>query len=587
MNKSYHRKLFAAFLATILVLLVLLSGLGYFQFTTYYLHNLESRLAKEAYLTADMARYRTQADGVKRSYQDICLTAARDALTRVTIIDSQGIVLGDSEVSPGQLDNHSSRPEVYAALHGETGVEIRYSDTLDMNMLYVAVPFSDGENSGAVRMAMPLADLQDIYKNALLGILGIGLGCGILALILSFLVIPYFSRPILEIAAAVQDMAGGNYSRRISVHSDDELGVLAHAFNNMGQHIEQNLHQISEVKNRLEAILSNTVNGIMLIGHDGRLIYANPAAVALLGLGEDFIGRNYTESIAAYELLCMIDEAKVSLQPIKRSIVLHTRGGNIAEANVVPIINNGVSSQDILLVLNDITEMKRLEQVRKDFVANVSHELKTPVSAISGFAETLLDEGISDQFNAVEFTRIIYDEAQRLTHLINSLLTLSKLESEPVSLNMQIIDLNSLMATTAARMNNLAGLKNITINYYDRGEAVNLKSDPELIEQIMINLLDNAIKYSSEGNIIELILEESADRVIIKVKDHGTGIPAAELPRIFERFYRVDKARSRKTGGSGLGLAIVKHLVENLHGQIAVESTIGTGTVFSVTLFKQ
>jgi two-component system phosphate regulon sensor histidine kinase PhoR len=382
-------------------------------------------------------------------------------------------------------------------------------------------------------------------------------------------------------------MAGGNYSRRISVHSDDELGVLAHAFNNMGQHIEQNLHQISEVKNRLEAILSNTVNGIMLIGHDGRLIYANPAAVALLGLGEDFIGRNYTESIAAYELLCMIDEAKVSLQSIKRSIVLHTRGGNIAEANVVPIINNGVSSQDILLVLNDITEMKRLEQVRKDFVANVSHELKTPVSAISGFAETLLDEGISDQFNAVEFTRIIYDEAQRLTHLINSLLTLSKLESEPVSLNMQIIDLNSLMATTAARMNNLAGLKNITINYYDRGEAANLKSDPELIEQIMINLLDNAIKYSSEGNIIELILEESADRVIIKVKDHGTGIPAAELPRIFERFYRVDKARSRKTGGSGLGLAIVKHLVENLHGQIAVESTIGTGTVFSVTLFKQ
>lgn len=586
MNKSYHRKLFAAFLVTILIFLGLLTALGYYQYKNYYLHSLESRLVKEAYLVADMTTYRFQDNGGKRSYQDICLIAAQDASTRVTIVNSQGVVLGDSEVSPQQLDNHSSRPEVYAALRGGTGVEIRYSDTLQMNMLYVAVPFTDQENSGAVRMAMPLSDLQAIYDNALIGILMAALGCGLLAFLFSFMLIPYFSRPIGEITAAVQDMAKGSYNRRISMHSQDELGILARAFNDMGRHIEQNLHHISEVKNRLEAILSNTVNGILLIGQEGRLIYANPAAVSLLGLEADSIGRNYTESFTAYELLQMVDEARQSGQQSKRSIVLHARRDRTVEVNVVPVIYAGQSSRDILLVLNDISEMKRLEQVRRDFVANVSHELKTPVATISGFAETLCEEEGQDPASVAEFSRIIYNEAQRLARLIDELLTLSRLESDTIKLDLQKVNLNHLIGSTVSRMSILSGVKGVKIDYQEPAVAVEVSSDAELIEQIITNLIDNAIKYSPEQSRIEVNLEDYPERAIIKVKDYGIGIPATELPRISERFYRVDKARSRKTGGTGLGLAIVKHLAEVLRAQVSAESTPGIGSTFTVTLFK-
>ena len=585
MTRSYRWKLFAACMAAISLLLVLLAGLGFVAFKNYYLSNLEARLVNEANLVADMTSYR-QGDGTGiRSYQDICISAARDSASRITIIDADGVVLGDSEASPGQLDNHSSRPEVYSALHGDTGVQIRYSDTLAMDMLYVAVPFNNADKKGAVRLAMPLADLQSIYNHALTGLLGIALLCALLALLLSFALSRYFARPLQSITDAVQDMARGNLKRRINLHSTDELGILAQNFNEMGQHIEASIAEISAVKNRLEAIFSNTVNGIMLIGHDGLLVYANPAAMALLSLEDTFIGRRYTEIIAAYEILAMIDEAVKSKQPVKRTVFLRRRSDRIVELNVVPVVYKDMASQDLLLILNDITALKHLEQVRKDFVANVSHELKTPVATISGFAETLLEEG-QESANVEEFTKIIYDEAQRLTNLINGLLTLSRLESDQVLPNIQKVNMNALIADISARMTKLAGLSDIKIVCHLPEQAVWLDSDPELIDPILVNLLDNAIKYSSAGSQIEVGLEDGPDRMVIIVKDNGMGIPAAELPRIFERFYRIDKARSRKTGGSGLGLAIVKHLVENLKGDIEVSSAIGQGSTFRITLFK-
>jgi two-component system phosphate regulon sensor histidine kinase PhoR len=295
------------------------------------------------------------------------------------------------------------------------------------------------------------------------------------------------------------------------------------------------------------------------------------------------MGSKYVEIITPYELLAMIDEAKSSRQSVKRSIVLHTLGARIIEANVVPITNAGLDTQDILLIFNDITEMKRLEQVRKDFIANVSHELKTPVASISGFAETLLAEGGKDPDNVVEFNRIIYDEAQRLAHLINDLLELSKLESDEFSLNLQKVKITRLVDDMVVRMSKIAGLRNIHINYDNPGDIPEMNSDPELIDLILINLLDNAINYSSAGGQIDVGLEDLGDRVKIRVRDNGIGIPEQDIPRIFERFYRVDRARSRKTGGTGLGLAIVKHLAENLKGEITVESALGKGSTFSFT----
>jgi len=298
------------------------------------------------------------------------------------------------------------------------------------------------------------------------------------------------------------------------------------------------------------------------------------------------MGRKYIEIISTYEILAMIDEVKSSRESVKRNIVLHTLGARIIEVNVVSITKVNLNKQDILLVLNDITELKRLEQVRKDFVANVSHELKTPVASISGFAETLLAEGGRNLDNVVEFTQIIYSEAQRLARLINDLLELSKLEAEESCLNMQIIDINQLVYENVERMVKVARLRNIEIKYDQPSKSIELISDVDSINQILSNLLDNAIKYSMDEGRIEVKLEELNDQVKVSVSDCGIGIPKKEISRIFERFYRVDKARSRKTGGTGLGLSIVKHLVENLKGHVSVESIEGQGSTFSVTLPK-
>jgi PAS domain S-box len=586
MFKSYRIKLLAAYLLVITVLLTLLGGVVLVEYKSYYLKNLEERLTKEAFMVADMTKYRNAQDNATRSFQDICDVAAQDSAARVTIINRDGVVLGDSAAQSDSMDNHNSRPEMFAALHGQVGVEMRYSDTLKMNMLYVAVPFNSGDISGAVRVAMPLAELQSIYLHLLSGLLLAFLLCGLLVFILSYVLARYLSQPLQEITAAVKDMASGNLKRRTSCHSNDEIGVLASAFNEMGQHIEQSMNEVSEVKQRLEALLSNTVNGIVMIGTDDRLTYANPAAVRLLGLAGNYTGRQHIEIISTYELLDMIDEARKNMQPVKRRIVLHTLGARTVEVNVVPIKHEQVTSHDILLVLNDITEINRLEKVRKDFIANVSHELKTPVATISGFSETLLDEGGKDQENVMEFTRIIYDEAQRLSLLINDLLELSKLESDESNLNMQVVDLGQLVGEEVERMIKIARLKNISIEYNRPVKLIELTSDTDSINQILTNLLDNAIKYSLDGGKIEVKLEEMSDVVRISISDNGIGIPGKEINRIFERFYRVDKARSRKTGGTGLGLAIVKHLAENLGGQVTVESTLGLGSTFSFILPK-
>lgn len=586
MFNSYRAKLIGAFLVVIALLLILLGGLGYNTYKRSYLDNMQTRLIQEARLVSDMTRFRTGAGAVPRSYQEICDTAARDSDTRVTIIDAGGMVLGDSQVEPSALDNHSSRPEVFSALRGQTGVDIRYSDTLAMNMLYVAVPFSDAENSGAVRLALPLAELQAIYDNALTAILLAALLCGLIATGLGLYLAQRFSHPLQETTRAVRDMAGGNLRRRISIHTGDEMEELARAFNDMGQRVQHNMDEITEVRNYLQAILDNTVNGILMIGAGDRVVYANPVAASLLALGQDFTNRKYVEIVSVYDLLAMIDAARATRRSVRDSLVLHALGARMLEVNVVPIDASDPARPDILVVMNDITEMKHLEQVRKDFVANVSHELKTPVASISGFAETLLAEGGHNPATVTEFARIIYQESQRLARMISDLLELSKLEADAFKLELETIDMDKLVEEAVNRMSTSAGFKDIEVDYRHPGHPLLLTSDPDMLDMIVTNLLDNAVNYSPEGGHITISLQDQGDRVMLSVQDNGIGIPARDLTRIFERFYRVDKARSRKTGGTGLGLSIVKHGVENLQGQVTVESVEGGGSTFYVHLPK-
>lgn len=585
MIKSYRAKLLVSYLLIFSLLLILLGGIAYFIFKDRYLQSMEERLVKDAYLVVEMTNYRASNEDITRFYQDICDIAGQGS-TRVTIIDREGKVLGDSGGRAATMDIHSSHPEVYTALQGETGIDIRYSETIKKNMLYVAVPLADGQVAGALRMAVPLAQLQDTYQQIVSVLFLAIVVCFLLALLFSFIIGRRFSRSLDAITEAVDDMSAGNLKRRLPHHYGGEMDELALAFNSLGEQIEKNITEVSTVKNRLEAILANTVNGIILIGNDDTITYSNPVAASLLDLQADYLERKYVETIHSYDLLEMIDEAEKRQQAVKRTLVLHTLGARIIEATVLPINNQATSSVDILLVLNDVTAFKRLEKMRKDFVANVSHELKTPVASISGFAETLIDEVGDNPENGKEFARIIYNESQRLANLISDLLELSKLESEAGNIELSITDINQTICESINRMKAFSDLKNIDITFTDNMANIGINTNAYLLDQVLTNLLDNAIKYTPDCGQIVVQLDDMGDKIKISIKDNGMGIPAKDMPRIFERFYRVDKARSSKTGGTGLGLSIVKHALDKLNGEVEVTSTEGSGTTFSFTLPK-
>lgn len=584
MFKSFRSKLTGSYLLIILIFIMIAGGMAYFGFKNYYLLNLEQRLTKEAYLIAETIRYMQPRS--ETQYDALCENTARDSAMRVTIIDLNGKVLGDSDSDVREMENHKSRPEVYQAMHGEIGVALRYSNTKKINMLYVAVPFSYPTNNGVVRLAMPLSDLAAVNRKILMIMLLALLVSAVLSALLSIFMAQRISGPLDEITAAAKDISGGNLKRRISCHSDDELGYLAGAFNDMSENIEQGIIELNEIKNRFEVLLENTVNGIIMIDTRGIITYINPAALNLLNIHEVVTGRSETEVIGNYELLEIIGQVKALMQPVTKSIVLHQSGGKTIEANIVPIAGGESTNQGILAVLNDISELKKIDQIRKDFVANVSHELKTPLASISGFAETLMNENGENIETVNEFSRIIYEEAQRLKTMINSLLELSRLEADKSEVKFQPTDIDTVLKSALHLMQHQQLSQSIKLEYIPATGKPVIESNADLIIQIVSNLLDNAIKYSPEGSTVKLQLEELETNVRINVIDTGIGIPEQEKQRIFERFYRVDKARSRKTGGSGLGLAIAKHLLEKLGGSITVISKPGEGSTFSVYLPK-
>lgn len=581
MFRSFSRRLGFTYLIIIIAVSVFTGTAISFLLKDYLINNLKTNLTYEAVLVADMI---SLDDRNTRPYMgEIAGQTAKDTGMRVTIINSEGVVLADSQFDPAKMELHHTRPEVYAALRGKTGYNIRLSDTAEIKMLYVAVPFDDGTINGAVRLAKPLTEVYSLYEKMLSILLAVILGTALIAFGISIGIAKHFSRPVKDITRAVKDIAEGDLSRRAAVPSDDELGILAVAVNNMTAYLERNITEISEVKNRLEALLNNTINGIVMLDAHERITYANPVAVSLLQLPAEFAGRKQAEMIRNYDIIELADQVRQGGKILCRETLLYGATERVVEVTGVPVKDGELPHEQggVLLVFNDITEIKRLEQVRRDFVANVSHELKTPVAVISGFAETLLAEKEESPENVNEFSQIIYDEAQRLSRLINELLELSRLEADRVELNIYKFDMVTLIEETAAIIKQRYPGANIKIQEKNiDDECLEIEADRELIAQILINLLENAVNYSSIGSLIEVIMEGSTDKVKVSVKDQGIGIPEREQKRIFERFYRVDKDRSRKTGGTGLGLSIVKHLVENHKGEVGVTSQPGAGSEF-------
>lgn len=589
MFSSIRSRLTVTYLGIILIIIFASSFILSHFFREYYIEDVKNSLIYEAVLTSEMLKFYSLQEGEFASFAGkIAHRVAEDTGNRVTVIDENGKVLADSHFTASRMESHAGRPEVYRALRGEVGTNIRFSGTAGINMLYVAVPFAMEGQKGVVRLAKPLREVETLYDKLFSVLLSSIILTGLAAFVISIFIARRFSKPISDITETVKDIARGNLKRRVGYKSDDELGILAEAVNDMTDYLEKTIITISEVKNRFEAVLNNTVNAIIMLDDEKRIIYANPVAERLLGFDDDYLGRKSVEIISNYDLARSVDEVKERLVPVRRSINLYDRGEKIIEANVIPVMegNEGFLNS-ILIVMNDITEIKRLERVRRDFVANVSHELKTPVAAISGFAETLMGEKEDNVENIREFSRIIYEESQRLKKLIDELLELSRIETGKMPTCMIELDLWKTAREAVDIMKRRFPDRKDDIMLAGK-EGIMVEGDKDQLMRIMLNLLENAVYYSPQGSKITVEIAGEAQNAVLKVRDEGEGIPEKEIPRLFERFYRVDKARSRKTGGTGLGLAIVKHLVENHQGSIKVESEVGKGSVFTVVLpYKQ
>jgi two-component system phosphate regulon sensor histidine kinase PhoR len=549
----------------------------------FYMENLRHHLMYESRLVAELVQ---DYDFVQPSSEmaGAAVRASHDTEARITIIAADGTVLADSQEDISTMANHRNRPEVAAALRGDNYSVIRYSSTLRTNMMYVAVPVvQEGQIPGAVRISLPLMAIKSLIHRLWWGILAVMILAGLLATALSLKFVSTLTRPISDMTEVARSLAAGNLKSRVLYNREDEIGVLARTMNTMAHNLNEKLSEISKIKSRLETVLKNTVNGIILVNPENQITFINPAACKLLGVSEKgAMGKQYIEIIRSYSLAECIDTVFREREAVRKELVLHSIGDKTVETSIAPVTDIE-GFRGVLVVLNDITELKRLEMVRKDFVANVSHELKTPLTSISGFAETLLVENPENQ-TVQEFSRIIYDEAQRLARLVNSLLQLSRLESAEANLKMERLDLVECVKYALEGVEPSLTAKQIMVHLdFPPGEVV-AAADRDLLTQVLVNLLDNAIKHSPEGAAIRIGLEEQEDEVLVTVTDKGPGIAQEERNRIFERFYRVDKARTRRDGGAGLGLSIVKHIVEIHGGRVGVESRPGQGSNFYFTL---
>ena len=573
--------------------LVLFIGGVFFAYLSHTLNHhltaeIRQNLATEVRLTRMIAS--RDISRMRHDAPEVAAAISRETRARVTIILASGEVVGDSEIAPDQLkdlENHLNRPEVQQALKSGSGESIRYSATIKTPMLYVAVPLRTvGGEEGFVRLSLPLTALEQA-KGSIRTLLGASLALSLfVALVLSYVLSRVSSRSLRTITTLAKQIGKGNFSRRIPIPTRDEVGELALVMNDMAARIEQQLERTSAEKNRLDTILRGMGEGLMVTNADGVITLVNPAFIDLFSLNESVEGRHIIE-IARHPALNDAFKAIVDSRDERiEKMTLALREEKHVLTHWVPLVDNG-ELQGVVAVFHDITDLTRLENIRRDFVANVSHELRTPVTVIKGYAEALIEDTMeTDPERARKFVGIILNHSERLAALIGDLLTLSQLEAGSMSLEKTTVRPDQVAKHALELLQPKAAHKEIAIDCSGVSGAPAVLADPGRLEQVMVNLLDNAIKYTPTGGAISFTVTCHDRMVRIGVKDTGVGIPPKDLPRIFERFYRVDTARSRDEGGTGLGLAIVKHIIQLHGGTVGVESEPGKGSEFWFTLKK-
>lgn len=542
-------------------------------------------------LAAQAALLRNVAAGrLGRPHQSILKQEVRslgeEVGTRLTIIDAQGLVLADSQEDPSGMDNHGSRPEILSARSHGSGVATRYSPSLGVTVTYLALPIEDnGRLLGYARASLPLSDI-DRRLNHLRSVVALGAVLAILAALgLGLAVARNIVKPVQAMTAVAEGMARGDYNRRLPATRADELGELARALNRTAENSRNRMETIITDRNKLLSLLKGMVEGVVAVDREERVLQMNSAAGKILGASpETSVSKPIWEVTRVRQVCDTLSRTLRSKRDVRDELRLATRSQDqVVEMLASPLLDGEGELAGAVVVLHDVSNLHRLQTVRRDFVANASHELKTPIAAIRALVETLIEDRSMPSADRERFLDKIWNQSMRLSSLVSDLLTLSRLESSPGGPELLPIDLRQPFRAAVQALSSTGEERGIAVHAELPPDPVRVLGDAEALGQLTTNLLDNALKYTGRGGQVWARLKTENGRALIEVQDTGMGIAPQDQARVFERFYRVDKARSRELGGTGLGLSIVKHVAANHHGDVLVESTPGIGSKFRAT----
>ncbi len=501
---------------------------------------------------------------------------------RVTIIGTDGAVLGESHEDRAQMANHLHRPEVQQALKAGWGSSMRYSATLGYRMMYAATPIqaAEGQVLGVMRVALPLDEIEANVGRLRQNILLAGAGVALAAALLAIVVAGRITRPIQELTAVVERMAAGDLGARLVPSGCDEVGQLTRSFGHMADRIRAQMMSLAEERGRLAAVLDHMADGVLITDENGRVRLINAAATRLLDTSEErAMGRSFTQ-VAPYHPLIELWKACRELGQEQVEMVEVSSHGLFLQAIVTPF--EGAGAEGYLVILQDLTRIRRLETVRRDFISNISHELRTPLAGLKALVDTLRGGAIDDPPAAKRFLERMDNEVDALAQMVEELLELSRIESGQVPLRLMPTPVAEVVIPAVERLRPQAERAGLTVRLLLPPDLPPALADADRARLVLTNLVHNAVKFTPPGGQITVTAESVGEEVVVAVKDTGVGIPAEDLPRIFERFYKADRARSG--GGTGLGLAIAKHIVQGHGGRIWAESVEGQGSTFYFTL---
>ena len=545
------------------------------------LDNLRSQLENEARITAEASSPGFLSQDKKGVLDALAKRLGEQTDTRVTLIALDGTVLGDSEEDPATMENHATRPEIRDALSTGSGESTRYSTTLGQKMMYVAVPIShQGEVLGIARVSLPLTAVESLVHRVTVSIIAATAIAALLGILAAWVIARITTRPIRKLTIASRKIASGELEQKITIEARDEVGELAHAFNEMSSKLKEMVETISGDRARLATILDNMADGVIMTDIEGNISMANNAAGKLFGIkNTDMANRHLIEVVRDHE----IDEVlKLCLKTAETQSAQYESGTSKRYLRVIaiPIAHDELS--DSLLLFQDLTELRNLQTTRRELIGNISHEFRTPLAGIKAMVETLRDGAVDDKKVARDFLTRMDDEVERLTQIVAELTEFSRIETGKAELSLEPVNLNLLIEEVIIQLSHQVERQQLSVDKKFAADLRSVQADKERVRQVVVNLIHNAIKFTSPGGKITVATQTHGGSVTVDISDTGIGIAKNDLPHVFERFYKVDRARSG--GGTGMGLAIAKHVVEAHGGKIRVQSEEGKGSTFSFSL---